>query len=182
MAPGSSTAVSPRAPMVRIRPASSIASTSHPVAGSQSAACATSASATRSGSSVELTARTSAARTSARESRARRPLCSGRRRLARSARADTDDDARRRVGTRVPDGRRDGRPVPVNRLCVPLECRIPLSPSVQHKYSTRGDAGRPWNYPASCTRSTPVGCLSNPMSIRVSKTGIVRPCSVGVKN
>src|SRR5690242_15386904 len=73
--------------------------------GSHSAARATIASATRSGSSVAFTARVTSTRASMRDRRLRSAACTGRSRLARSSRAGGDGE-RRLVGTRVPDRRR----------------------------------------------------------------------------
>ena len=64
------------------------------------------ASATRSGSRETLRARIRSASTSARDSLALSSACIGRRRLARSARADVDGERRPRAGTRLPCGRR----------------------------------------------------------------------------
>ena len=129
-AAGSSAGVSAREASARVRLPPSMASTSQEVAGTQSEARDTRASATRSGSRLAFTARIMSASTSARPSVRFSPAWRGRSLFARSRRAP---DTALLLGWRRARG---CRPVPINRLCVLLEWRIPLSPSILRKYNT----------------------------------------------
>jgi hypothetical protein len=86
-----------------------------------------------------LTARIISARVSARDHRRRSAGCTRCRRLARSGRPP--DAAGLRVAGRRRRVRVSPRPVSVNRLCVSLEWRIALSPSIPNKYSTSEPEG-----------------------------------------
>ena len=131
-AAGSSDGVSAARGQRPARPPSSTASTSQPGAGSQSAARAPRGRRRRARDrGVALTARIMSASTSAR----RKPPLAARLQAAGAARQGPRARADAAV---LLDGRRARgcRPVPVNRLCGPVEWRIPLSPSIHRKYTT----------------------------------------------
>ena len=113
--------VRPFVAIVRIRPPSSMARTSQPDAGTHSDTRAASVSATRSGSRLAFTARTMSAKTSARASVRRSGVCNGRSLAARSVRSAGRPFLLDRRRARV------CRPVPVNRLWVPLGMADPSS-------------------------------------------------------
>ncbi len=122
-------AVSPLVAIVRARPPSSTPRTSQPDAGTHADTRSAMVSATRSGSTLALTARIMSASTSARPSVRRSVDCNGRSRSARSGRT---------AGRLFLLDRRRAlvcRPVPVNRLCVPFGMgQILVSASIQRKY------------------------------------------------